>query len=154
MKLRTLLAAVASALLVQAPACFAETFVLDDRASRAFPPNAYWEWAPGSMRTGINTLHMKLRVEARIDTRAFAGRQGRIYMVLPVDAGGPVTAEWTTQGRLLGGRVVSGERTLVYAGTIPGPTLEDTLQVHLSTDARQMTTETQRVVFHFELDTP
>ncbi|MCW5591188.1 MAG: hypothetical protein KIS74_03730 [Burkholderiales bacterium] len=154
MMLRRSLVVAAIGLLALAPACLAETFRLEDPASQVFPPNAHWEWAPGSLRTGINTVHMNLRVEVRIDTRAWAGRQGRIYMVLPVDAGGPVTAEWTTQGRLLGGRLVSGERALVYSGAIPGPALEDTLRVHLATDARQMTTETQRLAFHFELDTP
>lgn len=151
---RRLLLMAAIATLVHAPACVADTYRLDDSASQVFPPNAHWEWAPGSLRAGINTVHMNIRVEARIDTRAWAGRQGRIYMVLPVDAGGPVTAQWQGQGRMLGGRLVSGERALVYSGAIPGPYLEDTLRVHLSMDARQMTTETQRLAFHFELDTP
>lgn len=146
------LAALAACL--HAPAGLAETVRLDDSATQVIPPNAYWEWAPGSLRQGINTVHMNLRVEVRIDTRAWAGRQGRIYLVLPVDAGGPVTAEWTTQGRLLGGRLVSGERALVYAGAIPGPVLEDSLRMHLATDVRRMDTETQRLAFHFELDTP
>jgi hypothetical protein len=141
-------------LAAHAPAGRAETFRLDDSATQVIPPSAYWEWAPGSLRTGINTVHMNIRVDARIDTRAWAGRQGRVYLALPVDAGGPVTAEWRSQGRLLGGRLVSGERALVYAGTIPGPTLEDTLHVHLATDARKMTDETQRLEFRFELDIP
>jgi hypothetical protein len=97
---------------------------------------------------------MDIRVEARIDTRPFAGRQGRVYLVLPVDAGGPVTAQWQSHGRLLGGRLVSGERALVYTGVMPATYLEDTLRMHLATDVRQMSTETQRLAFHFELDTP
>lgn len=141
-------------LVAYAPAGLAETYRLDDSASQVLPPTAYWEWPPASLLKGINTVHMDVRVEVRIDTRAWAGRQGRIYLVLPVDAGGPVTAEWQSQGRLLGGRLASGERTLVYSGTIPGPLLEDSLRVHLTTDARLMTAETQRLAFHFELDTP
>lgn len=154
MTLRRLILLAVLGLSLHAPACLAETFRLDDSASQVFPPSAHWEWAPGSLRTGINTVHMNVRVEVRIDTRAWAGRQGRVYMVLPVDAGGPVTAEWQSHGRLLGGRLVSGERTLVFSGAIPGPFLEDTFRVHLTTDARQMSTETQRVAFHFELDSP
>lgn len=152
--MRRLLCLAFAAWLAQAPAVFADTFRLDDSASQVFPPTAHWEWAPGSLRKGINTVHMNVRVEVRIDTRAWAGRQGRVYMVLPVEAGGPVTADWTTNGRLIGGRLVSGERALVYSGTIPGPYLEDTFRVHLTTDARQMTTETQRMAFHFELEIP
>jgi hypothetical protein len=151
---RLLLVLALSGWVALAPACLAETIRLDDSASQVFPPNAHWEWAPGSLRKGINTVHMNARVEVRIDTRAWAGRQGRVYMVLPIDAGGPVTAEWTSNGRLLGGRLVSGERALVYSGKIPGPYLEDTFRVHLKTDARQISTETQRMAFHFELDAP
>ena len=150
---RIVLLAVLVAFALATP-CRAETHRLDDSASQVFPPNARWEWGPGSLRTGINTVHMHIRVEARIDTRAWVGRQGRVYMVLPVDAGGPIAAEWQSQGRLLGGRLVSGERALVFSGVIPGPLLEDTLRVHLATDARQMTTETQRMACHFEIDTP
>ncbi len=154
MNLARLAVVVLIGLSLHAGACRAETVRLDDSASQVFPPNAYWEWAPGSLRSTINTVHMDVRVEVRIDTKAWAGRQGRIFMVLPVDAGGPVTAQWRTQGRLLGGRIVTGERALVFSGRIPGPYLEDSLRVRLTTDARQMTTETQRVAFHFELDTP
>jgi hypothetical protein len=132
----------------------AETLRLDDSASQVLPPTAHWEWAQGSLRSGLNTVHMNVRVEVRIDTRAWVGKQGRIYMVLPVDAGGPVTAVWQSQGRLLGGRLVSGERALVFSGSIPGPMLEDSFRVNLTTDAGLMTTETQRLAFHFELDTP
>lgn len=154
MRLARVLLVAALAACLHAPAGLAETVRLDDSATQVIPPNAYWEWAPGSLRQGINIVHMNIRVEARIDTRAWAGRQGRIYLVLPVDSGGAVTAEWTTQGRLLGGRLVSGERALVYSGVIPGPVLEDSLRVHLSTDVRRMDTETQRLAFHFELDAP
>lgn len=152
--LRRLALLVLLALTSHAQQSLAETYRLDDSASQVIPATAHWEWAPGTLRAGINTVHMNLRVEVRIDTRAWAGRQGRVYMVLPVDAGGPVTAEWQSQGRLLGGRLVSGERALVYSGSIPGPLLEDSLRVHLTTDARLMTAETQRLAFHFELDTP
>ena len=62
-------------LTLHAPACLAETFRLDDSASQVFPPSAYWEWAPGSLRTGINTVHMNVRVEVRIDRGR--GRAGR-----------------------------------------------------------------------------
>lgn len=141
-------------LILVATAASGATYRLDDSASQVIPPNAQWEWAAGSLRTGINTVHLSARVIVRIDTREWAGRQGRIYMVLPLDSTGAVTAEWQAQGRLLGGRLVSGERALVYTGTIPGPFLEDTLAVRLSTDARSLTSETQRMAFHFELDTP
>ena len=154
MTFKRALAVLALGLAWHATASLGASYRLDDTASQVLPPSAHWEWAPGSLRTGINTVSMKVRVNVRINTAAWAGRQGQIYMVLPVDSGGQVTAEWRSQGRLLGGRMVSGERALVFSGTVPGPSLEDTLEVRLSTDARQMTTDTQRVAFHFELDAP
>ncbi len=144
----------ACALLAFASASRAATHRLDDSASQVFPPSAAWDWVPGSLRTGINTVHLNVRVVVRIDTRAWAGRQGQIYMVLPVDSDGRVTAEWRSQGRLLDGRLVSGERALVFSGTVRGPVIEDTLHVRLTADARTLVGDSQRLDFHFELDTP
>jgi hypothetical protein len=132
----------------------ADTFRLDDSGTLVTPPSATWDWLPGSLRTGLSTLEMFLRIDVRIDTRRWTGRNGHIYMVLPADGDGPIQAEWTTQGRLLGGRLASGGRTLVYSGTIPGPTLEDTLRMRLTTDARKLPEGTQRMAFHFEIDIP
>lgn len=150
---RRRLAAAMLAALAVAP-CAAGTVRLDDSASQVIPPAAHWQWAKGSLRTGINRLEMAVRVEARIDTRAWAGRAGRIYMALPLDAGGPIHAQWESRGRLLGGRLVSGERALVFSGTIPGPVLADTLEVRLWTDARTLTDDARPLAFHFELDSP
>ena len=133
---------------------FAATVRLDDSASQVIPPNATWQWESRSLRSGINTLHMNIRVNVRIDTRAYAGRQGNIYMALPPDGSSTVRAEWFTHGRLLPGRLASGERVVVYSGVIPGPYLDDTIQVHLTTDARQLAEDVRRIQFNFELDTP
>ncbi len=148
------LAIVAGVLFGVSVGATAATHRLDDSASQVFPPNAAWDWAPGSLRTGMSTVYLNVRVVVRIDTRAWAGRQGQVYMALPLDADGQVTAEWRTQGKLLGGRLVSGERALVFSGTVPGPFLEDTIHVRLSTDARTLVGDIQRLAFHFELDTP
>lgn len=144
----------AALFLLGATAAQAETHRLDDSLSQVFPPVAEWAWEPGALRSGATRLHMQVRVNARIDTKAWAGRQARIYMVLPADAGAPVTAEWETQGRLLGGRLVSGERALVFSGIVPGPWLEDTMRVRLTSDTRFARESGNRFAFHFELDTP
>jgi hypothetical protein len=54
----------------------------------------------------------------------------------------------------MGGRLVSGERALVFSGTVPSAMLEDTLQVRLATDARLTTDRARPMAFHFELETP
>ena len=144
-----LMVAVAAAL----PAS-AETFRLDDSMSQVLPPSADWDWAPFSARGGNTTLQMHLRVNVRIDTRAWVGKQVRIFMVLPQDGSAPVVATWEARGPLLPGRLNSGERALVYTGQVNTPTLEDTLNVRLTTDARLRTATTRRMAFHFELDRP
>ncbi|MCY1563018.1 hypothetical protein D9M68_1004940 [compost metagenome] len=72
-------------------------------------------------------------------------------MVLPRDQASNIEAVWTTQGRLQPGRLVSGERTLVYAGQLPGTTLEDQLQVRLRSGPDWLSSS-RRLNFHFELD--
>ena len=59
-------------------------------------------------------------------------------------------AEWTTNGTLLPGRLVSGERTLVYAGRITGTTLQDQMQVRLRS-APDWQSSSRRLNFYFEL---
>ncbi|HRE13179.1 MAG TPA: hypothetical protein PLD37_03175 [Usitatibacteraceae bacterium] len=153
MRSRALLVGLALAASVGTNA-LAATFKLDDPGSQVVPPTARWQWKKSLAREDLNALEMDVRVMVRIDTRAFAGRAGRVYMVLPADPGAPVSAEWQSQGRLLPGRLVSGERAVVFSGTLPGPFLEDTLQVRLSADARRMPEDARRFAFHFEFDTP
>lgn len=125
---------------------------LDDSLSHTVPPNVQMQWLP--MKSGqafAGGMEASLRVNIRIDTRDWIGRTGRIYMVLPRDQASSIEAVWTTQGRLQAGRLVSGERTLVYAGQIPGATLEDQMLVRLRSNA-DWTSNTRRLNFHFELD--
>jgi hypothetical protein len=151
--MRARLAALLLALAAAVPAG-AATYRLDDSMSQVTPAAAEWEWLPFAARGASTVLQMNVRVLVRIDTRAWVGRNGRIFMVLPLDPGGPVTATWEARGPLLPGKLLSGERTLVHAGPITTPTIEDTLTVRLTTDARLRTVSTRSLAFHFELDTP
>jgi hypothetical protein len=144
----------ASGLLVLAFSARPETIRLDDSLSQVIPPVAEWAWEPGSLRSGNTRLQMQVKVNVRLDTRKWVGRPARIYMVMPVEGAGLVVAEWQTQGRLLGGRLIPGERALVFSGNIPSPWLEDTMRVQLTADSRKMTESPARLSFHFEMDTP
>ncbi|MBX3590322.1 MAG: hypothetical protein KF755_05390 [Burkholderiaceae bacterium] len=125
---------------------------LDDSQSYTVPPNVQMQWLPLQPGQPFGQgMEAWLRVNVRIDTRPWAGRSGRIYMVLPSDQASRVEAAWTTQGRLLAGRLLSGERALVYAGPIPGPTLQDQLRVRLRANP-DWTAHSRRLDFHFELD--
>jgi hypothetical protein len=135
-----------------ASAVWANPHRLDDSQSYTVPPNVQMQWLPLKSGQGFaGGMEAWLRVNIRIDTRDWIGRSGRIYMVLPRDQSSNMEAVWTTQGRLQAGRLVSGERTLVFAGPIAGPMLEDQLQVRLRSNA-DWQSNARRLNFHFELD--
>jgi hypothetical protein len=125
---------------------------LDDSMSHTVPPNVQMQWLPVARgQTNAAGMEAWVTVNIRIDTREWVGRSGRVYMVLPRDEASSIEAVWTTQGRLQPGRLVSGERTMVYAGTIRGATLEDQLQVRLRSKS-DWQSQTRRLNFHFEFD--
>ncbi len=132
----------------------AATVRLDDAGSHPIPPNVQMQWreigatGPGSAKQ----MDAQLAVAIRLDTRAHAGRQARVYMVMPHDGGAALTAQWSTQGRLLPGRIGPGERTLVYQGVMPDKSLEDRLQLYLMVNGEWMSSS-RRLEFYFELDT-
>ena len=124
---------------------------LDDSLSHTVPPNVQLQWRPLPPSAGA-ALSMEgwVRVNVRIDTAPVAGRPGRVYMVLPPEQRG-LELVWTSQGRLLPGRLTPGQRALVYAGTLPGPALEDQIHVRLRSGA-DWRSNSRRLNFHFELD--
>lgn len=130
----------------------ANTYRLDDSLSHTVPPNLQMEWLPLRPGQAFGTgMQAWVRVNVRIDTRQWIGRSGRIYMVLSRDEASSIEAMWTSQGRLQAGRLVSGERALVYAGVIPDVTLEDQLLVRLRATP-DWVSSSRRLNFHFELD--
>jgi hypothetical protein len=125
---------------------------LDDSRSHPAADNVKMQWLPQNSSEPNAGMQTTVRVNIHIDTTEWQGRSGRVYMVLPRDqAGSTVEAEWTTNGRLLPGRLASGERSLVYAGRIDGPALQDEMQVRLRT-APDWQSETRRLNFYFEID--
>ncbi len=128
------------------------TYRVDDSATLPGESTLQMRWrslAPG--RAGDNVVEASTVLTIRLDLRPFAGRTGRIYMVLPQQPIGTVNVQWATQGRMLPGRLISGQRTLVYAGAISAPALEDTLALQVSSDGRLLSAP-QRLQFHFEID--
>lgn len=130
----------------------AATYRVDDSTSMPQESSASLRWrhlAPS--RGGDNTIEGATRVQVRLNLAQWQRRVGRVYMVLPEQTGSRITVSWTTQGRLLPGELVSGQRALVYAGTINAPVLEETLQMKIATDGTRMNAS-QRLNFHFEID--
>jgi hypothetical protein len=134
-------------------AAHAATYHVDD--SLTLPSNAQttmkWKSAAPT-RADANLVEGAVTVTVRLNLSPWLNRTGQIYMALPPQpAIGQVTAEWTTQGRLLPGRVLSGERTLVYSGPIRVSLLEETMQVRVTANGTRLAMP-QRLEFSFEID--
>lgn len=130
----------------------AETLRLDDSLTHTVPPNVQMQWRPlQAAADGSGAVEAWVRVNVRLDTRAVVQRSGRVYLVLERDQSSPVEAVWSSQGRLQAGRVVSGERTLVFVGVIPGATLDDQLNMRLRAQT-DWQSDQRRLNFHFEFD--
>ena len=144
--------AAALLLALAAGAASAETHRLDDSLSHTVPPNVQMQWLPQTRADQDGGMEAWVRVNIHIDTRDWIGRSGRVYMVLPRDETSTLEAVWTTDGKLLAGRLVSGERALVYAGNITSNALRDQMLVRLRSGP-DWQSNSRRLNFHFELDT-
>jgi hypothetical protein len=134
------------------PALAAKTSVIDD--SGTLPNNAAlnMRWQQPSPRgPDANTMVGTLSLRVKLNVAPWHKRNGRIYLALPAQAPGPMAVSWTTQGRLLPGRVVSGGRTLVYAGPISTPFIEDMVELTISVDGRRLQ-QLYHINFRFEMD--
>jgi hypothetical protein len=134
----------------------AQTYPVDDSASqvlggtlRLTPESLPARGAPMYMVAG------EMAVLVRLDVSPWRGRRGRLYLRLPEQSAGAITATWTTRGRLLPGALRAGERALVYAGLIGDASLEDTLRMRIDADGRTLPPSEQLAFsFEIELDSP
>lgn len=130
----------------------ATTFRVDDSTSLPSETTTTMQWrSPAPGRGASHDVEGTSVLTIRLNTAPWLNRTGKIFMALPVLPIGEVTAEWTTQGKLLAGQVRSGSRTLVYAGPIRSPLIEDTILLRIATDGRRLGSP-QRLDFHFEID--
>ena len=146
------IAPLALALCMAFPAGATTTFRVDDSLTLPNESNQAMKWrslAPN--RTVGNAVEGTSVITIRLNTAPWVNRPGKIYMALPEQPIGQVTAEWTTQGRLLPGQVISGNRTLVYSGIIKSNMLEDTIALKITADGRRLVAA-QRLQFYFEID--
>ncbi len=152
MKTGFLKIALAMSLLTAALPAIAATYPVDDSASQVLDSTLRMRWdsvtpQPGAQTgvTGITT------VLVRLDVAPWKGRQGRIYLVLPAQPAGAISASWTARGPLLPGALRSGERTLVYAGVLESERIEDTLRLVIQADGRKLV-RSEQLRFSFEID--
>lgn len=125
---------------------------IDDSGTVVFSPSVPMRWQALSPRHASGVLMSgSTVVRVRLNVTAWLQHSGRIYLVLPAQQPGSIRASWSSQGRLLPGQVSSGSRTLVYAGPISAPFIEDVLQLAIFVDGRQMQ-RAYELNFRFEMD--
>ena len=131
----------------------ARTVAIDDTGTQALQPTVAMRWksAAPSRGAGGNLMTGAMVVRLHLNLGPWLHHAGRIYLVLPAQAPGPMKLSWTTQGRLLPGQVIAGNRTLVYAGPVTSRVLEDTLTLQFTVDGRLMGHGVP-VDIHFEID--
>lgn len=130
----------------------AATYRVDDTATLPGESQVKMRWR--SMGVNNASGHMvdgKTSVTIRLNTSPWLNKTGQIYMVLPPQPIGQVLVDWTTQGKLLSGSLISGNRTLVYAGPILNPIIEDTIHVQVHSDGTKLLI-THKLEFYFEIE--
>ena len=129
------------------------TTPIDDSGTQLLDPSVSMRWQSAvPQRSGNNNLMIgTTRVRLRMNVTPWLRHTGRIYLVLPAQPPGQITATWSTEGRLRPGKVNSGCRTLVYAGPITTPFMEDVLTLQFSIDGTLMQRPTP-VNFRVEID--
>ncbi len=143
--------AFAAALLAMA-STHAATFRVDDSLTLPNETSTPMKWRSLAPNRSVgHAIEGSSVLTIRLNTAPWLNKTGRIYMGLPEQPIGQVTAEWTTQGKLLPGQLASGNRTLVFAGPIRASLIEDTIVLRLQADGRRLVAP-QRLQFFFEID--
>jgi len=126
---------------------------IDDSGTQALEPTLSLRWkSPRPTRSGGDNLMVgTATIRVRINVLPWIRRSGRIYLVLPAQQPGPVSASWVTQGRFMPGQVRSGNRVLVYAGPITAPFMEDVFKFQFSVDGN-LVQRAFPLTYRFEMD--
>ena len=133
----------------------AKTTAIDDSGTQALEPSVNLRWkaaTPSRSRSRRDNLMVgTTTIRVRINVTPWLRRSGRIFLTLPAQQPGPITASWVTQGRFMPGQVQSGNRTLVYAGPIAAPFMEEVMKFEFNVDGT-LVQHPLPVTFHFEMD--
>jgi hypothetical protein len=128
--------------------------LVDDSATLPYDAMFHLTWrslAPHHGGASDNTLVGTTPLRVHLNVAPWLHHSGRIYLVLPAQPPGDMQVSWTTQGRLMPGNLRPGSRTLVYAGRINTPFIEDQVLLSIAVDAARLQQLTH-VNFHFEID--
>jgi len=134
----------------------AATYAVDDSGSHVRQPLVRTKWVDvAPTRNASSAITGVLVVDVELNTSAWKGKAGKIYMTLAqTSAAGLVQASWTSQSEiLLPGNLQSGERVLVFDGAIDSDLLRDTLTITLRADGNRVL-RPEILNFTFEIDIP
>lgn len=135
-----------------APSSQAGVFRIDETGTTVSEPAVTLKWRHMVPRRGAdNTIQGTLRVDVRLNLQPWLNRPARIYLVLAPVSGERLRAHWTTQGRLLPGKVASGERALLYDGIAGPAALTEALLLTLEANGDAMH-RPETMQFHFEIE--
>ncbi|MGB4810871.1 MAG: hypothetical protein WBP13_00105 [Methylophilaceae bacterium] len=130
----------------------AATYRVDDTATLTGASEVKMHWrSTGANNISGHIIDGATMVTIRLNTAPWLNKVGQIYMVLPPQPIGQVLVDWSTQGKLLSGSLISGNRTLVYAGPILTSIIEDTINVQVHSDGTRFD-GAQKLEFYFEID--
>lgn len=115
-----------------------QSFRVDDNGTVVLDPVLAMQWEPVGRSGASSIVSADTRVSVQLNLANWIGRSGRIYMVLPRTSGPSVRATWTTGGGLLPGTLISGDRTIVYAGPISAPIMRDQIDIKLEADGSRL----------------
>ncbi len=97
----------------------AATYRVDDSSScRASPRRCCAGDRAAPARDADDTLEGTVGVAVRLNLAPWLNRTGRLFLVFPEQGTPLVRVSWRTQGRLLPGEILPGQRVLVYEGPI------------------------------------
>jgi hypothetical protein len=135
-------------------AAHAKSTVIDDSGTLPYNAALAMHWQPLAPRgPASNVLVGTVQLRVRLNVSPWLRHAGRVYLVLPAQQPSGMSASWTTQGRLLSGKLTAGSRALVYSGPFTAPFIEDVVQLTIAVDARRMQ-QGYSVNFRFEMDEP
>lgn len=149
----TLLCALMVGAAAPAQAATWRTFAVDDSQSQVLSAPVPFRWRHlGPGRPGEPLLEAVTDVRIVLQTGAWVGLPARIYMVMPPPTTASTLAvQWSTRGVLLPGRLVGGQRQLVFQGAVPAALMQDALHVTVSAWQGDAAAP-QRLNFSFEIE--
>ena len=132
-------------------ASIGRTFRVDDTGTVVLDPSLEMKWQPIGRSGASRIVTAETKVSVQLNLAPWVGRSGRIYMTLPRTTGTSVRASWTTGGVLLPGKLVSGDRAVVFTGGVNAGAIHDLLAIKLEADGSRLT-EPEALTFGFEIE--